>query len=52
MTYLIGVAGIAPHRGLLFISAGLVLTTIVGDRINKHFLSKQLLDFSHKQTIS
>jgi uncharacterized membrane protein YoaK (UPF0700 family) len=40
MAYLIGVAGIAPHRGLLFISAGLIITTIVGDKINKKHSSK------------
>lgn len=50
MAYLIGVAGFAPYRGLLLISAGLVLTTIVGDRINKKFLSSQLINFSRKQT--
>ena len=38
MAYLVGAAGIAPQRGLLFISVGLILTTIVGDRINKKYL--------------
>lgn len=35
MAYLIGVAGVAPYLGLLFISAGLIVTTLTGDRINK-----------------
>jgi len=35
MVYLVAVEGIAPYIGLLIISAGLLLTTIIGDRINK-----------------
>ena len=40
MAYFIGVAGIAPHYGLFFISAGLILTTVVGDTINKRCSTK------------
>lgn len=40
MAYFIGIAGIAPHYGLFFISAGLILTTVVGDKINKRYTSK------------
>jgi len=40
MAYFIGIAGIAPYYGLFFISAGLILTTAVGDKINKRYSSK------------
>lgn len=49
MAYLIGVAGIAPHLGLLFISAGLIFTTIAGDRINKRVTLKKNVHFPQEQ---
>lgn len=35
MAYLIGVMGIPPYYGLFIVSAGLLLSTIAGDRIDK-----------------
>jgi len=46
MAYLIGVVNIAPYSGLLFISGGLILTTIAGDRINKRVSTKTNMKFS------
>jgi len=40
MAYFIGIVGIAPHNGLFFISVGLILTSVVGDKINKRYSLK------------
>jgi len=41
MAYLIGIIGINPHSALFFISAGLLISTLAGDRINNRISSKQ-----------
>lgn len=44
MAYLVGVVGIAPHYGLLFISIGLIISTIIGDRVNKRYSSEKRMN--------